>query len=179
MKARAPAGATHYPLVIEKNPTRSGSTSSYLFLVQPYSAETSPHSTEPAPYSVGAVTNSMSSDNYVPRKSGWSGRSDGSAECKSLVARDWIQVGAGSDRLSYENFSARGFDNNKVAGSLTLGPTSADHMWHITFSGRWRRRSQSYHCPWTSQGAYNIPPRANRTYIHLQYPTKTASSWTS
>lgn len=179
VKARAPAGATHYSVVIEKNPTRSGSTSSYIFVFQPYSAETSPHSTEPAPYSVGAVTNSMSSDNYVPRKSGWAVHSDGSAEFKNMVVRDWIQVGAGSDRLSYENFSARGFDNNKVAGSLTLGPTSADHMWHITFSGRWRRRSQSYHCQWTSQGDYNITRRAKRTYIQLQYRTKTGSSWTS
>ncbi|SMP37120.1 phage tail protein, partial [Shimia sagamensis] len=177
VKARAPSGATHFSCVIEKDPTNSGSSNSYVFVFQPYSAETSAHSSEPAPYSVGAVTNNMNSDNYAPGVSGWAVRADGSAEFKNMVVRDWIQIGAGSDRLSYENFTARGLDNNRVAGSLALGPISSDHMWHIAFSGRWRRRSQSYSCQRSSQDDYNISRRAKRTYIQLQYRTKTGSKW--
>ncbi len=177
VKVRAPSGATHYSCVIEKDPTNSGSSDSYVFVFQPYSAETSAHSSEPAPYSVGAVTNNMSSDNYVPGVSGWAVRADGSAEFKNMVVRDWIQVGAGSDRLVYENFTERSLDNNQVAGTLALGPISSNHMWHLAFSGRWRRRSQSYRCSWTSQDDYHISRRAERTYIKLQYRTKVVSGW--
>ncbi|SMP37093.1 phage tail protein, partial [Shimia sagamensis] len=176
----APSRTTHASFVVEKNPVdvaSFGNVESHIFMHKPMACEVPAGATDVTPYSAGSVTNNISSSNYIPGVSGWAVRSDGSAEFKNMVVRDWIQIGAGSDRLSYENFTARGLDNNRVAGSLALGPISSDHMWHIAFSGRWRRRSQSYSCQRSSQDDYNISRSAKRTYVQLQYRTKTGSKW--
>lgn len=175
VKAKAPAGATHYSVVIEKNPTRSGSTNSHIFVFQPYSAETSKHSTEPAPYSVGAVTNNMSSDNYVPGVSGWAVRSDGSAEFKNMVVRDWLQVGSVSDGLTASYFE-EGVHTSDTAGStvtVSLGPTQRHQFFQIGMYCEFR--SPSFHT-WSSNNDGVSETHISYRRIRIWYKIRTKSN---
>lgn len=139
LKAQAPSGAHAATVVVRKYSTTSGSDSN-VFVFHPYFGETSQYSTDPAPYAVGGVTNSMSSSNYKRGVSGWAIRSDGSAEFKSLVSRDWLQVGAGSNRFEQSFTTARAFNDLATVAEIYTGRTHSNEVWHVAVEASYRRR---------------------------------------
>ena len=59
------------------------------------------------------------STNFVSGTRGWRIDNNGSMELQNLVARDWVQVGAVSEGVTYTNASSRAVDNGQDVTAST------------------------------------------------------------
>ena len=71
------------------------------------------------------------STNFVSGTRGWRIDNNGSMELQNLVARDWVQVGAVSEGVTYTNASSRAVNNGQdvtvaSTGALCIGPILAN-----------------------------------------------------
>jgi hypothetical protein len=125
---------------------------------------------------VGGV---LQSSNFVAGVSGLYLDDTGVGEFNQLIVRESLVVGAVSDGAVYSNYATpvtRG--NNTGAGAVNLGAWTANQIWHIGASVRYRHYAEQL-APWSPDDQGSAAIYHHRTVPHLQIRTLSGSTWSS
>ena len=127
---------------------------------------------------LGIFGGTIQSSNFVSGSAGWQINQNGSMELQNLVARDWVQVGAVSEGVTYTQSAQAGLNNNGVVTTQTLGAFELGQFWQIAvqFKSRIRRKYGVY---FSNKGGDGWTITYERTQVKLQLRTLSGGTWSS
>jgi len=120
------------------------------------------------------------STNFVSGTRGWRIDNNGSMELQNLVARDWVQVGAVSEGVTYTNASSRAVNNGQDVTVATLGRFALGQFWQIAIRTRWRNRRKFRRLVWNGSDesyVYENAVEQTRWHVGIRYRSGSWGPW--
>ena len=118
----------------------------------------------------------LRSTNFVSGTRGWRIDNNGSMELQNLVARDWVQVGAVSEGVTYTNASSRALNNDQDVTVAALGPFGLGQFWQIAIRARWRDRRKYTETYWNGgDQSYETRDASIQTRLHFEIRYRSGS----